>query len=145
MVSHSLVADRQRLFFDYLDSQPDVSVLQIYPDRWLTLRCAKGYAIVNNGDIYNFAFTEQAEDAVRKFKPDILYCQEELSSGCAMQCSGWAARTKAKLAYFVWENQRSERQMFTRDIADLVIAGNTEAKEPINPALELFKNKTSGR
>ncbi len=89
-----------------------------------------GIPVLKEGDNYGFMFDEKAAMPIlAQFKPTIILCQEELSSLCAGQCAGWAETFGAKLVYFVWENLRSEQDTWTSERADLVIAGNSEAKE----------------
>ncbi len=130
-MSHSLVAPRQFGFFYHCKANWDnVWVRQIAPKKWNGMERKDGFRVVGEGDIYKFIFDEkEVLPVLTQLEPTHIYCQEELSSLCANQCAGWAETFGAKLVYFVWENLRSERQTWTRDRADLVIAGNSEAKE----------------
>ncbi len=130
VVSHSLIARRQRLFFEHVRNL-GVDVLQVGPNVWGTLSNSAGFPVVKPGDNYHFLFDDRSVfPAVEQFAPDVIYCQEELTSGCARQCDDWAHRLGCKLAYFVWENQmigQDSKELGAK--ADLVIAGNSEAAE----------------
>ena len=127
VISHSLVADRQRLFFKYLGMQPGIQVQLLYPNQWMGRTYPGGYPIFGDGQIFNWTFAErQVFPLLEAFKPDIIYVQEEYASRALKQASEWATRLRCKLVVFVWENLR--KPPVPKVEPNLVIAGNEEAK-----------------
>ncbi len=125
VVSHSLIAPRQSLFFDHMDGLDGVRVLQIGPKKWGPLTSERGFGLANEGYNNRFVFGAEALEALRRFRPDILYVQEELYSACAHQATVWAKQLKARLVFFVWNNQIPAREDWAK--ADMILAGNSEA------------------
>lgn len=92
-----------------------------------------GYGIFNEGNIYRFGFEEkEAWPALVRFKPDLIYCQQEMASYAASQASGWAAGLRCKFVLFCWENleDRVPKAGRVRPLQvepDMVISGNEES------------------
>lgn len=132
VVSHSLVAERQSWFFDWLGTQPGVEVMKVAPNVWGNYSRTWGYPVVHSGNMTGYEFEEDAFTALDRFKPDVIYVQQEAYCRVTGQMIRWAKRSGAKLALFVWDNITNYDQPFwVRNIlhdCDLVVCGNYEAE-----------------
>jgi len=124
VVSHSLIAQRQQDFFEYLGTI--IPTMMIGPSQWGNMKWSHGFPVRDQGNIYDFEFDSRAVfKHLLTFKPEIIYVQEEFNSYCLNQAREWAKNLRCKLAVFVWENQRPPISSIS-DV-DLIIAGNREA------------------
>lgn len=129
VVSHSLIAPRQQLFWDYFSSLPDVQVCQIYPARWQNLS-REGGVDVNSYDMFTYHYRKGAWKRLVEFEPDLVYIQEEVYSQSTQQMVDWASRLqlRPKIGVFVWENLReAEVKQHKPEGISFIVAGNKEA------------------
>ena len=130
VVSHSLVAPRQQIFWDYFGTLPGVQLLQLYPARWQTLS-REGGVDVSSYDMFGYRYGKGAWKRLRDFEPNLVYVQEEVYSQSARQMVDWATRLpgRPKIGVFVWENlHEAEVKRDTPEGITFIVAGNREAK-----------------
>ena len=158
VASHSLVAERQFWFWNYVDMQPGVQILKIAPRDWAGHHVDWGYDIVKPSfakpwqyasnldipDMTTFVFSDQALAVIEDFKPDIIYVQNEAYCRVTAQLHRIAGRMGCKFALFAWENLRPYDQMHeeVRHVlsnADLVICGSRAAENLVKP----YNSKTA--
>ena len=135
IISHSLVHDRQRLFFDYM-GRSDIKVQQVYPSTWGPLRRQGGFPVIFEGDIAHYAFTGETFNHIDEFHPDLIYYQGEWWSEQAKVSLQWAKLLGSKFAIFCWENIHPVQYDFHKEIlrnADVVVCGNWEAVHIVKP------------
>lgn len=131
VVSHSLVADRQAIFWNHFALQKDITLLQIFPKQWRDLKREDGYK-VRSYEMFSYLYGEDAREGLREFQPDLVYIQEEVYSMVTRQMVMWAKSLKSqpKVGVFVWDNlHKGEIYLSKLDGIDFIIAGNGEAAE----------------
>ena len=151
VVSHSLIHDRQAWFWDYVSSQAGVVLKQIYPRRWDDLKRKWGYEVRGEGNLYDFEFQSDALREIEAFKPNLIYVQNEVKCRVTQQMWRVAGRLGCKIAVFVWENihpyedessyvahltsqrHQAQRHQALLSSINLVVCGNREAEELVQP------------
>lgn len=119
------MAERQAIFWNYFDSLQDVQLLQVYPRRWKNLE-RKGGFYVGSYDMFSYLYRESARRALKSFKPEIVYVQQEAYANVTNQIIRWCESIdpRPKVGVFVWENIRKPE--IPKGI-DFIVAGNLEA------------------
>lgn len=141
VVSHSLVAERQARFFNYFAEKSGFEVQQIYPLTWGEREYREGgFKVHFEGDMRNFLFPTEAYRAIEKFRPDIVYVQNEFWCRVTELMYRVARSVGAKFIVFIWENLPGKYLGYEEIIrdTDLIICGNSEAEELVKP----FNEKT---
>lgn len=134
VLGHSLIHARQYRFFDYLNTLEGIEIQQIYPRKWGNLKRGGGFEVHKEGNLGEFTFYRDAVTAIKEFKPDILYCMQELWSKQAQRAYRISRVVDCKLVYFVWENIRYispavSIESYLATDADLIVCGNHEAQD----------------
>lgn len=141
LVSHSNAHPRQQLFAEELSKH--AKVLVVAPRRWGALSVMSrtyrnafhdfslaAHDTGRSGDIYNFFWSSEALDAIRRFRPDVVLCAAEWSSVAADQVIQASRACRAKFVLFTWENIHEPGVIAQRLITscDGIIAGNRDAE-----------------
>lgn len=129
VVSHSMVAERQWMFWDYF-ARAGHEVLKVSPKGWAGHRVDWGYE-VDGASMIEFTFPQKALSDVEAFKPDLIYVQDEAYCKVTSQFKRLAKRIGCKFAIFVWENIKEPNAEARRNLydADLVVCGSSRAQE----------------
>ena len=137
VVSHSLVAERQFWFFDWLTpaTMGTLEVMKVAPSRWGKYTRSWGFPVINEGNMVQYEFYDEAFKAVQDFKPDIIYVQQEAYCKVTAQFLRFAKSIGSKFVLFVWENL-NEYTPYQGNIlkdCDLVVCGNGRAEGLVKP------------
>ena len=138
VVSHSLVAERQYWFWNYFATLSVAEVRLFSPRKWGVHSVPWGHYIMNEGDLRTYQFQQDALIALEKFKPDVIYVQNEAYCKVSGQMMYMRKRLGCRFALFVWENVTPYDQIFAGagfllEDCDLVVCGSGEAERLVKP------------
>lgn len=137
IISHSNIAPRQQMFWKYFSKYAEVLV--ITPNKWRNLKATNihedNYSVFPSpyigNSMHNFFFDNRVFWIIKKFKPDIIYNQNDVNCVQTQVSYAWAKQLNCKFIEFVWENLKkpSITELNFLKNCDLIVAGNLKAKK----------------
>ncbi len=147
LISHAYVAPENLRKPELLSRYPGLEIGVVRPQRWLTSH----REVINNGcPVFSLPVFFPRDSGkyfyqplglyqtVKSFKPDLIHLEEEPWTPVALEIALLSKIMASKLIIFTWENLDLKLSFWQRMIekfifkkSDLIIAGNSEAKERI--------------
>src|SRR3989344_3783761 len=146
-ISHSMVISANRPFFEELGKRAEVELL--VPSNWIQKNLEpkpRSFRIIEGGvlfgpHIFRYFFIPGKILDVLRFRPDIVYIEEEPGSCSALQAMAWGKITGAKIAVKSCENLYREGR-FPLNVFEKIVLGNTDLLICLtNGVEEVFRKK----